>query len=536
MATRREFLGSIGAVSVLNALGAGAPTPAVARSWSRGELAHLIPTASHERFLIKASFVAPLRVTPQLAIADRLVPGNRSDGQGRFWQFDVDHLTPDTEYMLRIDDAAGEPLCDPWPLKTFPAPGAPVKALRILAYTCGGGYDGVKLGDKTLFLDMDARRRLLARGLSFEPDVVISNGDMIYWDIQTALNKAAPLVDAVKTAWEKFGTLDFARPMGGGENQAILTRIGDDQIARLYGTSLRSIPSFFLTDDHDLFENDEATETLVTLPPDSGRIEAERVIQSMCYPEFLPEANRSPRLPGSSAADRRPGLSEGFGTLRYGRLLEAVLYDTKRYATIAGPDAAMVPPSAERWLLERTAAEDTLHFLHVPSTPFGWTAGKFGEWYPDVLGADGTLGTDAAKPFWPAGWWEQHQRLVSALGSQRRRVPVVVQGDLHAVGYGILRRSGTVDLGANPIHMALTGPLGTGDLGFPSAYRGAKPAPSSRLAVDELMQPIETNGFAIIDVTSHELLFRLFAWRPPRPATDIDVLEPAYTYSLRRKS
>jgi hypothetical protein len=86
--------------------------------------------------------------------------------------------------------------------------------------------------------------------------------------------------------------------------------------------------------------------------------------------------------------------------------------------------------------------------------------------------------------------------------------------------------------------MALAGPLGTGDLGFPSAYRGVRPAPSSRLAVDELMRPIETNGFTIIDVTPQELLFRLFAWRPPRPAADIDALQPAYTHSLslRRRS
>ena len=27
----------------------------------------------------------------------------------------------------------------------------------------------------------------------------------------------------------------------------------------------------------------------------------------------------------------------------------------------------------------------------VPSVPVGWTAGKWGEWYPDVLNEDGVL-------------------------------------------------------------------------------------------------------------------------------------------------
>jgi hypothetical protein len=530
VASRRGFLAGAAAL----ALGVR-PAPA-ADGWKAGPLAHLIPAASHDRLLIKASFGVPLDGGPQLMIdVTRAVAGLRIDSRGRFWRFDAPGLAPSTTYTLQIADAGGAPLCDPWPLATFPAHGAPAESLRILAFTCGGGVDGVRLGEYSLFLEMAARRRLLARGLALRPDVVISNGDMIYWDLATALNKGEALAKVVRATWAKVGKIDFDRAMLGTDNEAVLTRIADHQIAGLYGTSLRSVPSFFLPDDHDLLENDEATDALVTLPPTPGRLAAARAIQALYYPEFLPDANRPRGLTGNGAGDGSVGLSESFGTLRYGTLLEAVLYDTKRHATIAGDSAGMVPDDAERWLLARTAADDTRHFFHVPSTPFGWSAGKFGEWYPDVAGEGGTLSTAAPKPFWPAGWWRQHQRLVGALATQRTRIPLAVQGDLHAVGYGLLRRSATGDFAANPVHMVLTGPLGTGDVGFPSAYRGAKAQPPSLLAVEEAMPPLEKNGFTVIDLTPEQIRLRLFAWRPPDGVERIDDLEPTFSVDLSRQ-
>jgi hypothetical protein len=221
--------------------------------------------------------------------------------------------------------------------------------------------------------------------------------------------------------------------------------------------------------------------------------------------------------------------------LRYGTLVKAVLYDTKRYVSLDGENARMVPSNAEDWLLEETAREDTTHFIHVPSTPFGWSAGKLGEWYPDMTRKDGTLGTEAPKPYWPSGWWQQHQRLIAALSAQKKRVPLMLSGDLHVVGCGIMRRSGPLDLAANPIHMALTGPLGTGDIGFPSAYRGTKAQASSLLAVDELMAPIEKNGFTIVDIDDTKVTLRFFAWRTPGSVAAIDLLEPSFVYHLPRK-
>jgi hypothetical protein len=50
-----------------------------------------------------------------------------------------------------------------------------------------------------------------------------------------------------------------------------------------------------------------------------------------------------------------------------------------------------IDPEVEQWLHARTASTDVSHLVHAPSNPFGWSAGKWMEWYPDVLDNDGKL-------------------------------------------------------------------------------------------------------------------------------------------------
>jgi len=83
--------------------------------WNQGQLAHLIPTASAERLLIKASFKTPLTGAPRLTIDGEALTGVRTDSAGRFWLFDATSLRPDTRYELRLTDPGGRPLCDAWP-------------------------------------------------------------------------------------------------------------------------------------------------------------------------------------------------------------------------------------------------------------------------------------------------------------------------------------------------------------------------------------------------------------------------------------
>ena len=112
----------------------------------------------------------------------------------------------------------------------------------------------------------------------------------------------------------------------------------------VYGTDFRSTPVFFLQDDHDYFDNDEATDEAVTFPPSHFMLQLARATQNIYYPEFLPDPMRPLGLASASAADRPARVSESFGTLRYGRLAEVLMYDCRRHMTMHGPSAVFVPP------------------------------------------------------------------------------------------------------------------------------------------------------------------------------------------------
>ncbi|HTO53164.1 MAG TPA: hypothetical protein VMR50_07235 [Myxococcota bacterium] len=533
--TRRELLVASAGAAALAWLGRSPLAAATSQvEWSSGALAHLIPTASHERFLIKASFHAPLSAPPRLSIGGRSVEGFATAANGRYWRFDVAGLRPATTHELRIRDAGGAPLCDSWPLRTFPAPDAPAEHVRILAYTCAGGYDGPSYQGKTFFLDMAARRRLLARGLSFQPDVLIANGDHIYWDLETSQNKAhAQFIR--EQVWPKFGgPIDRSVPMLHPKNASIFLGVCDYQIPGLYGTVLRSTPAFFLTDDHDYFENDEFDDRVATLPPDTYGTLGAQETQHLYYPEFLPDANRPAWLPGGDVAGAPDGTNLHCGTLRFGKLVETLLYECRRYVDYKGAHAKVVPQWTEDWLIARTRAADTAHLIHAPSLPFGYSSGKLGDWYPDVLDQkSGRLVSDPPKPGWQRGWFAQHQRLIAAIGAQPKRPGVIVQGDLHGSAAARLLRSDALTL-ARPVHVITGGTLGTGDLGFPSAFRSVETTPSTRVALEQSLAPTERNGFTLIDVTPEKLTFTMFTWRPPQPVDEIETLKPALVYEVPR--
>ena len=125
-----------------------------------------------------------------------------------------------------------------------------------------------------------------------------------------------------------------------------------------------------------------------------------------------------------------------------------------------------------------------------PSTPMGWSAGKWGEWYPDLLQPNGRLGTRRTKPYWQTGWWAQHQRLLEVLSGQRERIPLIISGDLHAIASGAIQRSGTLVLD-RPVQTILSGPISSDDVMWPSSARGTEPQVPSGLTVDERMKPLE---------------------------------------------
>src|SRR5262245_1586096 len=310
----------------------------------------------------------------------------------------------------------------------------------------------------------------------------------------------------------------------------------DYQIPGLYGTSLRSTPAFFISDDHDTLENDEYDNKLATLPPDIYGIRGAEQTQHLYYPEFLPDANRPDWLPGADKAVRPVGANMLYGTVRYGTMLEAVLYDCRRFVDYKGDHASILPTWVEDWIIARTRAEETTHFLHAPSLPFAYSSGKLGDWYPDLLDSDsGRLVLSKDKPGWQRGWFAQHQRLIEALASQKRRAPMILQGDFHASCAGRIHRSGEPALQV-PVEVILGGTLGTGDMPFPSAFRGVDSRPSQLIGMDETLKPTEKNGFSVIDVTPDKVTYKMFTWRPPQRPEEIDTMEPMLNYEVPRRA
>ena len=186
------------------------------KDWDQGAVQHLIPTASHDRFLIKASFREAQVAPPTLEVGNTKVRGQSNAAAGDFWQFDVTGLSPATPYKLSLKGASGKPLCEPWQLATFPAPDAMPERLRLMIYTCGGGHDGLNQGlpeGKINWLPSALRRRLLARGLSFKPDALIANGDQIYWDLRAP--QASKGSGASPLGKQLAGTFDRAQPVFG---------------------------------------------------------------------------------------------------------------------------------------------------------------------------------------------------------------------------------------------------------------------------------------------------------------------------------
>jgi hypothetical protein len=520
MPTRRELLRQGAGAAAASVLGgwwieaAAAAAPVPTGGFDAGPLQHVLSTATHDRLLIKASFARPLEEAPRLRVAGSTVRGRRSDLAGRFWRWDVDGLAPGRAHGLHLRDDRGRNLTEPWEIKTFPGPQSRPQRLRLLIFTCAGGHDVIQ--QYGIFQPARVRNRLLRRGLSFEPDAVIANGDHVYWDLQAP--PTAVTMGLSPIGRREIGVFDPHKPK---HNAALLTKATGPQIVDLYGVDCRSVPVFFLTDDHDYFENDVATKDIVTFPPPGWKLRMARMTQHLYYPEFLPVPGQPSTLPWT-----RNGLHECFGAVRYGRLLEFLMYDVRRTVTLKGKNAVFFHPRVERWLRDRIAHSEVTHVLNMPSNPPGWTAGKWMEWYPDVLGPDRQITTSLPKPYWQSGWMAQHDRLMRAISARRRGVALVVGGDMHATAAGTIERTGGIDLSANPVHVALSGTLGSKGAGFPSGLRATPPKPAGHVDLREEIKPLEENGFMLADFTPEKITLRFFRWSDRTQSEDeIDRLQ-----------
>jgi hypothetical protein len=522
------------AATITGAAALALPLRAQEKKWSAGAVRHLLPAVNHNRLLLKAGFARPLTQDPVLRTGSRKTAGVRLDTAGEFYSFDLAGLEPEQTYQLLLEDTSGKPLCDPWPIRTFPSPESAPKTFRLLVFTCAGGHPATWNPDtnRPYWMSIANRRKLLLTGLSYNPNAMIAIGDHVYWDLRSPVGSV--MLGNAPEAQKLVGSFTRDIPVLGTDNERKLKLAVTPQICDLYGTDFRSTPVFFVQDDHDYFENDEATEQMVTFPPDDFMLRLARATQRLYYPEFLPDAARPAGLPSSSAADRAPGVSESYGTLRYGRLLEILMYDCRRYMSLTGPPGGFLPDTVEAWLLKRMAAQETRHVVNLPSTPVGWSAGKWGEWYPDLLQPDGKLGVAKPKYLWQSGWNLQHNRLLQA-ASAMPGIPLFLSGDLHALGEGRILRYGNLDLRRNPVVSVLTGPISTGPKAWPSAWRGTPPLTPTGIELEAGLNPLEKNGFSIIDFTEDRIEGRMFSWKMDEPEERLESLEPFHQFNATRR-
>lgn len=496
---------------------------------SRQTIRHILPTVTDTRISISCSLAQPVQ-SLSLRMANTFYTGEQRDSEGLHWSFTVEDLTPNTQYELQLFESESA-LGDAWPVRTFPEEDADVEELRLAAFTCAGGGDAFGFNGLQYFKPHAFRHRLFDELLAQSPDAVIAIGDHIYWDLRGGDRPPLGRRRSAFIRWVigaylrvKYGVFDRELPLLGSPNEAVLKRIADEQIADLYGTRFKSTPIFFISDDHDYFENDDAEKDLVTFPADAFSREAHRAVADLYYPA-LPHAPT-------------PDTHRSFGLFKYGNLFEAPLLDcagqmslTKNLASGEGKakdtnSARLFPEAIEQWVLDRIETSQAEHFALVPSHPMGWTAGKWREWYPDIVAPEGfeglvtnelnfegatpgVLTTAAQKYLWQRGWWAQHQRLLQAL-SARPGSRFTFSGDIHAQGAIAIEASGDAELPGGAVTSLLVGPVSTSDATWPSFARGIPANQPGWLQTKTLSVTEEINGFTLFDITSSGVVAQLF--------------------------
>ena len=470
MYSRRTFLKISGILATLLAGGY------VFRNSNNIEVKHILSSASHEKLAITLSLSKGTSSLDLILNNKFLAEGMPMDREGKHWQFIADELSPNRSYNLELI-SEGETIFEPWNLKTFPDPESEVNKVSMMAFTCAGGGDGFKASGKEFFKPHKFRQKIFDEGLSKKPDFVISIGDHIYFDLRgenfPPVGRNSKLIKFFVGGYLKFryGVFNRLESAGSENNESILKLVGDDQIASLYGTKFKSTPIFFIPDDHDYFENDDAEEDLVTFPADDFSKGAFQKMADLFYPPLLDTPDNK--------------LGRKTGRIRYGNAFEGLIADCAGNMTLGGNKAVLISDEDEKWLIARMNSSNARHLAFIPSHPMGYTAGKWREWYPDVVaeegasgtvinellsGRKGSLTTNVNKYLWQEGWFLQHQRLLQSL-SERYGSRFIFSGDIHAIGAASIIKSG-VALLEREIKTFLVGPVSSSTGTWPSFARG----------------------------------------------------------------
>ena len=478
----------------------------ILRNSNNQKVNHILASASHEKLALCVSLS---KQTPRLELMldDKIVvKGIQTDRKGTNWQFISNKLVSNHSYKLQLI-SKGEPIYKSWSLKTFPDPDSEVESVSIMSFTCAGGPEGFKIAGKEFFKPLKFRQKVFTEGLSMNPDFAISIGDHIYWDLR---GENAPQIGRKNKLIKFFlgsyiglvyGSFNRSEKASSSKNEKVLQRIGNEQIASLYGTRFKSTPIFFIPDDHDYFENDDAEKELVTFPADNFSKDIFKKMADLFYPPLL------------DTPDGMPGRK--IGRIRYGKVFEGLMADCAGDMTLGNKNAVLISKQNEEWLSSRIKDSQVKHLAFIPSHPFGYTAGKWREWYPDVVAEEGATGTvvnellsdtkgsltdDVYKFLWQEGWFLQHQRLIKTI-SKRKGSRFIFSGDIHAIGAASIIQSGNIKL-KNAIKTFLVGSVGSSSAGWPSFARGISADNPNQLVCHSIYKIKEENGFTFFTLNN----------------------------------
>ena len=509
MISRRTFLKLSGLLVILLA------SKSLFSWFSKPKVLHILCSASSEKLSATISLSKGISEV-SLKVDNKIFNGTKIDREGKHWQFLCENLRSNKTYSLSL--ISKEEILEPdWPLKTLPNKNEKVSNLKIMAFTCAGGGDGTSFGGKEFFKPFVFRQKMFDEGISNKPDIAIAIGDHVYWDLRGG---DLPPLGRQQSAFIKFiiGSLlkflygSFNRNEDGlsEHNEMVLKNIGSDQIASLYGKRFKSIPIFFLSDDHDYFENDDAEEQLVTFPADKFSKDVFKKMADLFYPPLLDTPDGEP--------------SRNIGRIRYGKAFEGLMADCAGNMTLGSKKAVLISNEDEKWLLSRIKESKAKHLAFIPSHPFGYTAGKWREWYPDVVAEEGATGTvvnellsgtsgflttNASKYLWQQGWFMQHQRLIKSI-SERIGSRFIFSGDIHAIGASSITQSGDIEL-KDDVKTFLVGPIGSSSAGWPSFARGITAENPEYLKCDSIYKTKEENGFTFFKINNDKILAQIIS-------------------------
>ena len=186
------------------------------------------------------------------------------------------------------------------------------------------------------------------------------------------------------------------------------------QIVPVYGTDFRSTPVFFLQDDHDYFDNDEAFDEIITFPPVWFQLatrarDAEALLsRSFCRTRLVHEGCPGARL-GMAASQRAGAPFDMAGSPRFSFTMSA--------ACARWPDQPRLSSTRRSSVGCWRARPRRMSPIWSTRPAIRWGGARGSGWsgIPTCSIAKASSRPAEPKPYWQSGWMKQHDRLIAAM-------------------------------------------------------------------------------------------------------------------------